>query len=96
MNRGRGIKVHAYSLQSESDGQTVYFYEDGAGTQLSEKWVLNSREGKAESGFDWPMFIFQVQNSNHDIGLNLANSTAVNFTIVFTNEDDPARPEDVL
>jgi hypothetical protein len=79
-------KIHQYSLQSEADAQTVYFYEVGPGTQLGQKWVFNAREGVISPFSKEPLIVPSAPG--RDIGLNLANSTYVNFAIVYTNEDE--------
>jgi hypothetical protein len=82
----RAAKIHQYSLQSQSDGQTVYFYDAATGAQISQTWVFNAREGVI-SPFAREALIIP-QSVGHDIGLNLANATVVSYHIVYSNEDE--------
>jgi hypothetical protein len=86
LSSAKAVKIHQFSLQSESDNQTVYFYEEGTGKQLSQKWVFNAREGVI-SPFSIPPLIVP-ERVGRDIGLNLANATFVNFVVQYTNEDE--------
>jgi hypothetical protein len=81
------IKVHSYSVQSESDSQTVYFYEETSATQLSQKWVLNAREGVSRPFAFAPAQLFKTITQGKDLGLNLANATFVNYEIQYSVDD---------
>ena len=81
------IKVHCYSASSESDGQTVYFYEETSGTQLSQKWPWNAREGVSKPFAPAPAQLFKTVTAGKDLGLNLANATYVNYEIVYSVDD---------
>ena len=87
LSSAKAVKIHAYSLQSEVDGQTVYFYEAGTGKQISQKWVLNVREGAIVAAFTKAARI-KPDRVGRDIGLNLANNTAVNVELIYSNEDE--------
>lgn len=84
---GKLIKAHSYSLQSESDSQTAYFYEETSATQLSQKWVLNAREGVAKPFVPAPAQLFKTITTGKDLGLNLANATYVNYEIQYSVDD---------
>jgi hypothetical protein len=81
------IKVHSYSVQSESDSQTAYFYEETSGTQLSQKWVLNSREGAVKPFVYAPAQLFKTATTGKDLGLNLAAATYVDYEIQYSIDD---------
>jgi hypothetical protein len=91
LSSAKAVKIHAYTLQSEADSQTVYFYEEGTLKQLSQKWVFNAREGGIIDPVNAPFASapwIVTQAVGRDIGLNLANATAVNYSIIYTNEDE--------
>lgn len=83
----RWVKIHHYSIQSESDSQSVYFYDE-TGTQLSQKWTLNAREGVAKPFVPAPGFLLKSSKAGVDIGLYLTNATAVDFEVVYSNDDE--------
>jgi len=76
------VKIHSYSLQSEADAQTVYFQEETSATAISQNWVLNAREGVAKAHT-----LIQTAVLGKDVSLNLANATAVNYEIEYSNDD---------
>lgn len=84
---GKIVKVHSYSLQSESDSQSVYFYEETAGTQLSQKWMFNAREGVTRGFAAAPAQLFKTATQGKDLGINLANATYVNIEIQYSVDD---------
>jgi len=86
LSSAKAVKIHAYSINSEADGQTVYFYEEGTLKQLSQKWPFNAREG-VEKNFTTKARI-RTEALGRDIGINLANATAVNLEIIYSNEDE--------
>jgi len=91
LSSGKAVKIHAYTLQSESDGQTAYFYEEGTLKQISQKWVFNAREGGIIDPVAAPFQVIpwiRTQAVGRDIGLNLANQTALNYHIIYSNEDE--------
>lgn len=86
LSSAKAVKIHAYNIDSEADGQTVYFYEEGTLKQISQKWVFNAREGVV-SAFTTKARI-RTEAVGRDIGINLANATAVNLEIMYSNEDE--------
>lgn len=85
---GKIVKVHSYSLQSEADGQTgAYFYEETSGTQLSQTWVLNAREGVVKPFVSAPGKLFKTATQGKDVGLNLAAAVYVNYEIQYSVDD---------
>ena len=83
----RYILIHHYSLQSESDGQSCYFYEEGTLNQISAKWTFNSREGVSKPFAPSPAFLLCTVTAGRDIGLNVANATYVDVELVYSNDD---------
>lgn len=81
------IKIHYYSLQSVSDGQTVYFYEETTTTQLSKKWILNAREGQESPFVTAPANLPKCATPNKDIGLNLLAATHVYWELIYSVDD---------
>ena len=81
------IKVHSYALNSESDSQTAYSYEETSGTQLSMKWPNNTREGVSRPFAHAPAQLFKTATAGKDLGLNLANNTYVNYEIQYSVDD---------
>lgn len=82
----QAVKIHQYSLQSESDGQTIFFYDVTTTAAISQNWVFNAREGVI-SPFSREGLIIPA-SIGHDVGINLANSTYINFSLVYSNEDE--------
>lgn len=87
LSSAKAVKIHAYNINSEVDGQAAYFYEEGTLKQLSIKWPLNAREGAVVAAFTKAARI-KPERVGRDIGLNLANATAVNLDIIYSNEDE--------
>ena len=85
----RYVLIHHYSLQSESDGQSVYFYQnDTATSQISQKWTFNSREGVAKPFVPSPGYLLRTFKPGVDIGLYLGASTVLDFEIVYSLTDE--------
>jgi hypothetical protein len=76
------VKIHSFTLNSESDGQTVYFYEETSGTKIGLSMPLNAREG-----YSVAHTLIQTAVLGKDIGLNLAAASFVNYTIEYSNDD---------
>src|SRR5271157_3053625 len=69
----QAVKIHQFSLQSESDSQTVYFYDAVTLVQIGQTWVFNAREGVVSPYSRAGVIV--AQSIGHDIGINLANAT---------------------
>ena len=81
------IKVHSYSFQSESDSQTVYFYEETSANVVCSKWVLNAREGTSRPFVPAPACLGQTTTQNKKLLISLAAATYVNYEIVYSTDD---------
>jgi hypothetical protein len=84
---GKVIKIHSYSLDSESDGQTAWFYEETSGNQATQKWLLNAREGVSRPFASAPACLGQTTTLNKKLLIGLGAATFVNYELTYSVDD---------
>ena len=57
------LKIYTYELQSRNDSMTVQF-RDGAGSSMSIRWALNTRELAISGTTNPPTFLFATSAGN--------------------------------
>jgi len=83
---GKVIKVHSYSLQAQGT-VTCYFRDGATGSQISQQWKLQDREGVAKAFVPAPAYLFKC-SVNTALVLNLNNAVTCSVELVYSADDN--------
>lgn len=85
---GKRLKVFSYAVQSRDDSMTVQFRDGAAGSVLSLRWTLNSREGATIGATTPPKFLFQTTAGNA-LQAVITGTGTIDIEVSYW-DDDPA------